>query len=139
MKVLNIEPHDEDEWIGELTCYEEVTRIKDEHPDDKQCIVNGMVKGHLKVTREFEDGFLKQVTRVSDIFIDRWRTMGGFGIEEIEAPAVVNEVARIKNEHPNDKQCMSMLFLDCGISMKVLNIEPHDEDGWIGELTCYEV
>ncbi|KAI3771564.1 hypothetical protein L6452_02729 [Arctium lappa] len=64
------------------------------------------------------------VTRVSDI--ERWRTMGGFGIEEIEAPAVVNatnymclsdssnhtifallqEVARIKNEHPDDKQCI---------------------------------
>ncbi|KAI3771571.1 hypothetical protein L6452_02736 [Arctium lappa] len=60
MKVLNIEPHDEDEWIGELTCYEEVAGIKNEHPDDKRCIVNGRVKGRLKVTRAFEDGFLDQ-------------------------------------------------------------------------------
>lgn len=39
---------------------EEVTRIKNEHPDDKQCIVNGRVKGRLKVTRAFGAGFLKQ-------------------------------------------------------------------------------
>ncbi|KAI4338417.1 hypothetical protein MLD38_023481 [Melastoma candidum] len=39
---------------------EEVTRIKNEHPDDSQCIVNGRVKGRLKVTRAFGAGFLKQ-------------------------------------------------------------------------------
>ncbi|KAI3825446.1 hypothetical protein L1987_06933 [Smallanthus sonchifolius] len=39
---------------------EEVTRIKNEHPDDNQCIVNGRVKGRLKVTRAFGAGFLKQ-------------------------------------------------------------------------------
>lgn len=39
---------------------EEVLRIKKEHPDDNQCIVNGRVKGRLKVTRAFGAGFLKQ-------------------------------------------------------------------------------
>ncbi|KAL8226685.1 hypothetical protein R6Q57_016517 [Mikania cordata] len=39
---------------------EEVTRIRNEHPDDNQCIVNGRVKGRLKVTRAFGAGFLKQ-------------------------------------------------------------------------------
>ncbi|KAG2676597.1 hypothetical protein I3843_12G060800 [Carya illinoinensis] len=39
---------------------DEVIRIKNEHPDDKQCIVNDRVKGRLKVTRAFGAGFLKQ-------------------------------------------------------------------------------
>ncbi|KAK7263325.1 hypothetical protein RJT34_30913 [Clitoria ternatea] len=39
---------------------EEVIRIKNEHPDDTQCIVNDRVKGRLKVTRAFGAGFLKQ-------------------------------------------------------------------------------
>ncbi|XP_068649918.1 protein phosphatase 2C 29-like [Aristolochia californica] len=39
---------------------EEVLRIKAEHPDDSQCIVNDRVKGRLKVTRAFGAGFLKQ-------------------------------------------------------------------------------
>ncbi|XP_043716455.1 protein phosphatase 2C 29-like [Telopea speciosissima] len=39
---------------------EEVLRIKEEHPDDSQCIVNDRVKGRLKVTRAFGAGFLKQ-------------------------------------------------------------------------------
>ncbi|KAF5199107.1 phosphatase 2C [Thalictrum thalictroides] len=39
---------------------EEVLRIKQEHPDDSQCIVNDRVKGRLKVTRAFGAGFLKQ-------------------------------------------------------------------------------
>ncbi|GLT91195.1 hypothetical protein SLE2022_090950 [Rubroshorea leprosula] len=39
---------------------EEVTRIKNEHPDDSQCIVNDRVKGRLKVTRAFGAGYLKQ-------------------------------------------------------------------------------
>ncbi|CAN1354124.1 Protein phosphatase 2C 29 [Linum perenne] len=39
---------------------EEILRIKNEHPDDKQCIVNDRVKGRLKVTRAFGAGFLKQ-------------------------------------------------------------------------------
>ncbi|CAM8922815.1 unnamed protein product [Rhodiola kirilowii] len=38
---------------------EEVLRIKTEHPDDSQCIVNDRVKGRLKVTRAFGAGFLK--------------------------------------------------------------------------------
>lgn len=40
---------------------QEVLRIKQEHPDDSQCIVNDRVKGRLKVTRAFGAGFLKQV------------------------------------------------------------------------------
>ncbi|CAA0838069.1 Protein phosphatase 2C 29 [Striga hermonthica] len=39
---------------------EEVIRIKNEHPDDSNCIVNDRVKGRLKVTRAFGAGFLKQ-------------------------------------------------------------------------------
>ncbi|XP_055819731.1 protein phosphatase 2C 29-like [Solanum dulcamara] len=39
---------------------EEVTRIKNEHPDDSNCIVNDRVKGRLKVTRAFGAGFLKK-------------------------------------------------------------------------------
>ncbi|CAN4076039.1 unnamed protein product [Withania somnifera] len=39
---------------------EEVTRIKNEHPDDGNCIVNDRVKGRLKVTRAFGAGFLKK-------------------------------------------------------------------------------
>ncbi|CAN0842967.1 Protein phosphatase 2C 29 [Linum grandiflorum] len=39
---------------------EEILRIKNEHPDDNQCIVNDRVKGRLKVTRAFGAGFLKQ-------------------------------------------------------------------------------
>jgi hypothetical protein len=40
---------------------QEVHRIKREHPDDDQCIVNDRVKGRLKVTRAFGAGYLKQV------------------------------------------------------------------------------
>ncbi|XWS49593.1 hypothetical protein CRYUN_Cryun12cG0016400 [Craigia yunnanensis] len=39
---------------------DEVVRIKNEHPDDSQCIVNDRVKGRLKVTRAFGAGFLKK-------------------------------------------------------------------------------
>ncbi|CAH9120069.1 unnamed protein product [Cuscuta europaea] len=39
---------------------EEVIRIKNEHPDDNNCIVNDRVKGRLKVTRAFGAGSLKQ-------------------------------------------------------------------------------
>ncbi|XP_058076134.1 protein phosphatase 2C 32-like isoform X2 [Magnolia sinica] len=40
---------------------EEVLRIKAEHPDDNQSILNDRVKGQLKVTRAFGAGFLKKV------------------------------------------------------------------------------
>ncbi|CAN6467471.1 unnamed protein product [Victoria cruziana] len=40
---------------------EEVLRIRKEHPDDDQAILNGRVKGQLKVTRAFGAGFLKKV------------------------------------------------------------------------------
>ncbi|GLT31745.1 hypothetical protein SLA2020_064560 [Shorea laevis] len=39
---------------------EEVLRIKAEHPDDDQAILNDRVKGQLKVTRAFGAGFLKK-------------------------------------------------------------------------------
>ncbi|XP_048140887.1 protein phosphatase 2C 29 isoform X2 [Rhodamnia argentea] len=39
---------------------EEIIRIRNEHPDDNQCIVNDRLKGRLKVTRAFGAGFLKQ-------------------------------------------------------------------------------
>lgn len=45
-----------------LLFLQEVIRIKNEHPDDTQCIVNDRVKGRLKVTRAFGAGFLKQVS-----------------------------------------------------------------------------
>lgn len=45
----------------ELIVLQEVIRIKNEHPDDAQCILNDRVKGRLKVTRAFGAGFLKQV------------------------------------------------------------------------------
>ena len=43
---------------------QEVQRIRREHPDDDQCIVNDRVKGRLKVTRAFGAGYLKQVKRL---------------------------------------------------------------------------
>ncbi|XP_048231705.1 protein phosphatase 2C 32 isoform X2 [Ricinus communis] len=39
---------------------QEVFRIKAEHPDDNQAILNDRVKGQLKVTRAFGAGFLKK-------------------------------------------------------------------------------
>ena len=44
-------------------CFlQEVSRIRAEHPDDSQAILNDRVKGHLKVTRAFGAGFLKRVS-----------------------------------------------------------------------------
>ena len=48
---------------------QEVIRIKNEHPDDSQCIVNDRVKGRLKVTRAFGAGFLKQVSYYTFVII----------------------------------------------------------------------
>ncbi|KAJ7973166.1 putative Protein phosphatase 2c [Quillaja saponaria] len=41
---------------------EEVLRIRAEHPDDNQAVLNDRVKGQLKVTRAFGAGFLKRPT-----------------------------------------------------------------------------
>ncbi|XP_065859934.1 protein phosphatase 2C 32 [Euphorbia lathyris] len=41
---------------------QEVLRVKAEHPDDKQAVLNDRVKGQLKVTRAFGAGFLKKPT-----------------------------------------------------------------------------
>lgn len=51
---------------------EEVLRIKREHPDDNQCIVNDRVKGRLKVTRAFGAGFLKQA-KFNDALLEMFR------------------------------------------------------------------
>ncbi|KAM7530961.1 hypothetical protein LguiB_034371 [Lonicera macranthoides] len=51
---------------------EEVTRIKNEHPDDCHCIVNDRVKGRLKVTRAFGAGFLKQ-PKLNDALLEMFR------------------------------------------------------------------
>ncbi|GJS58057.1 protein phosphatase 2C 29 [Tanacetum coccineum] len=48
-------------YVDDTEVFKEVVRIKNEHPDDNQCIVNGRVKGRLKVTRAFGAGFLKQI------------------------------------------------------------------------------
>ena len=45
-----------------MLCWmQEVRRIRSEHLDDPGCIVNGRVKGTLKVTRAFGAGYLKEV------------------------------------------------------------------------------
>ncbi|KAG9152760.1 hypothetical protein Leryth_018915 [Lithospermum erythrorhizon] len=51
---------------------EEVARIKNEHPDDTNCIVNDRVKGRLKVTRAFGAGFLKQ-PKLNDSLLEMFR------------------------------------------------------------------
>ncbi|KAL5550915.1 hypothetical protein UlMin_001091 [Ulmus minor] len=51
---------------------EEIIRIKNEHPDDKNCIVNDRVKGRLKVTRAFGAGFLKQ-PKMNDALLEMFR------------------------------------------------------------------
>ncbi|XP_022757563.1 protein phosphatase 2C 29-like isoform X2 [Durio zibethinus] len=51
---------------------EEVVRIKNEHPDDSQCIVNDRVKGRLKVTRAFGAGFLKK-PKLNDALLEMFR------------------------------------------------------------------
>ncbi|KAL8520409.1 hypothetical protein ACS0TY_011074 [Phlomoides rotata] len=51
---------------------EEVIRIKNEHPDDGNCIVNDRVKGRLKVTRAFGAGFLKQ-DKFNDAMLEMFR------------------------------------------------------------------
>jgi len=51
---------------------EEVQRIRREHPDDDQCIVNDRVKGRLKVTRAFGAGYLKQA-KLNDGLLEMFR------------------------------------------------------------------
>ncbi|KAI9401614.1 hypothetical protein POPTR_001G144700v4 [Populus trichocarpa] len=51
---------------------EEVIRIKNEHPDDNQCIVNDRVKGRLMVTRAFGAGFLKR-PKLNDALLEMFR------------------------------------------------------------------
>ncbi|KAM3322260.1 protein phosphatase 2C 29 isoform X1 [Capsicum chacoense] len=53
---------------------EEVNRIKREHPDDSNCIVNDRVKGRLKVTRAFGAGFLKQ-PKFNDVLLEMFRNV----------------------------------------------------------------
>lgn len=51
---------------------EEVQRIRREHPDDDQCVVNDRVKGRLTVTRAFGAGYLKQA-RFNDGLLEMFR------------------------------------------------------------------
>ncbi|KAE8661866.1 Protein phosphatase 2C 29 [Hibiscus syriacus] len=51
---------------------EEIIRIKNEHPDDSQCIANDRVKGRLKVTRAFGAGFLKK-PKLNDALLEMFR------------------------------------------------------------------
>lgn len=46
---------------GFFCQYQEVERIRKEHPDDEDAVSNERVKGYLKVTRAFGCGFLKKV------------------------------------------------------------------------------
>lgn len=55
-------------WSDVLHLLQEVRRIKEEHPDDSKCIANNRVKGRLKVTRAFGAGFLKQVSRLCQLW-----------------------------------------------------------------------
>lgn len=56
---------------------QEILRIREEHPDDDRCIVNGRVKGRLKVTRAFGAGYLKHVC-FSLVNWFYYFTVGGF-------------------------------------------------------------
>ncbi|KAK9084464.1 hypothetical protein Scep_030935 [Stephania cephalantha] len=51
---------------------EEVLRIKAEHPDDNQAILNDRVKGQLKVTRAFGAAFLKK-PRCNEALLEMFR------------------------------------------------------------------
>jgi len=44
-----------------LYLFQEIWRIRSEHPEDDQSILKDRVKGQLKVTRAFGAGFLKKV------------------------------------------------------------------------------
>ncbi|OMO93177.1 phosphatase 2C (PP2C)-like protein [Corchorus olitorius] len=58
--------------MTEVAIFLEVIRIKNEHPDDSQCIVNDRVKGRLKVTRAFGAGFLKK-PKLNDALLEMFR------------------------------------------------------------------
>ncbi|KAJ6705994.1 PROTEIN PHOSPHATASE 2C [Salix purpurea] len=58
--------------FSSLPFMQEVIRIKNEHPDDNQCIVNDRVKGRLKVTRAFGAGFLKR-PKLNDALLEMFR------------------------------------------------------------------
>lgn len=47
---------------------QEVQRVKSEHPEDNQAVMNDRVKGQLKVTRAFGAGFLKKVSTWNNFF-----------------------------------------------------------------------
>ncbi|XP_072974887.1 probable protein phosphatase 2C 4 [Typha angustifolia] len=51
---------------------DEVRRIRSEHPDDPSAVVNGRVKGSLKVTRAFGAGYLKQ-PKWNNALLERFR------------------------------------------------------------------
>jgi hypothetical protein len=47
-----------------MTMVQEVMRVKGQHLNDRNAIVNGRVKGKINVTRAFGVAYLKQVTSV---------------------------------------------------------------------------
>lgn len=51
--------------------FQEVSRIRSEHPEDDQSILKDRVKGQLKVTRAFGAGFLKKVETNPQSFITK--------------------------------------------------------------------
>lgn len=58
-----------DDLIKVFCFFQEVSRIRNEHPDDACAVINDRVKGSLKVTRAFGAGFLKQVVIFMGIFL----------------------------------------------------------------------
>ena len=51
-----------------MRMVQEVMRIKGQHLNDRNAIVNGRVKGKINVTRAFGVAYLKQVTSVLLVF-----------------------------------------------------------------------
>lgn len=59
---------------------QEVSRIKAEHVDDPQAILNDRVKGQLKVTRAFGAGFLKKVSSIQIYILTVYTNYSFWGI-----------------------------------------------------------
>ena len=49
-------------FLSEFWVMQEVRKIRSQHLNDRNAIVNGRVKGKINVTRAFGVGYLKQVT-----------------------------------------------------------------------------
>ncbi|KAL4350110.1 hypothetical protein AHAS_Ahas10G0109200 [Arachis hypogaea] len=75
---------------------EEVFRIRAEHPDDNQAILNDRVKGQLKVTRAFGAGFLKRFNFLGKDSIKYENTI------EVELPVYDAILKFQKDKRPGD-------------------------------------